>query len=103
MTQPMEPNYGSKGNPPVENPTEETVTNSPGNGYISREELEAILAERDKKHAEELSAVRAKVPVAMVPANSGGPGIDQHQVSWSLVEQEAAARGDVLDHWNLPD
>lgn len=72
-------------------------------GYISREELDRILEERDRKHAEEIAVVRAKLPVAQVPANSGGPGIDNHQVSWNLAEQESAARGEILDHWVIRD
>jgi len=82
-------------NPPVpENDNPETPS-----GFISREELEQILAERDAKHAEEMTAVTARVPVAMVAMNAGGPGVDNHQASWSQAEQEAAARGEVLDHW----
>lgn len=72
-------------------------------GYISRKELEEILAERDKKHAEEMATVRARVPEAMVAAHAGGPGTDQHQKSWSLAEQEAARRGETLDHWVTRD
>ena len=68
-------------------------------GYISREELEEILAARDRQHAEEMASVKARLPVAMVPAHSGGPGIDNHQSSWNLAEQESAARGEILDHW----
>lgn len=68
-------------------------------GYISRAELEQILAERDRKHAEEMATVQAQVPQAMVAAHAGGPGSDNHQTSWSLAEQEAAARGESLDHW----
>lgn len=72
-------------------------------GYISREELEQILAERDAKHAEAIAAVKSRLPVAMVPAHSGGPGIDNHQTSWNLAEQEAAARGESHDHWVTRD
>lgn len=72
-------------------------------GYISREELLEILAERDRQHAEEMAAVKARVPVAMVPMHGGGPGIDQHQPSWNLAEQEAARAGLVLDHWTVRD
>jgi len=75
--------------------------NPPQAGYISREELDRILAERDKKHAEEMAVVRSRLPVAIVPANAGGPGNDNHQVSWSLAEQEAAARGEILDTWTV--
>jgi hypothetical protein len=70
-----------------------------GGQFISRAELEKILAERDQAHRQELAAVRATVPAAMVPMHGGGPGVDKHQRSWSLAEQEIAARGDVLDHW----
>jgi hypothetical protein len=35
----------------------------------------------------------------MVAANGGGPGSDNHQTSWSLVEQEAAGRGETLPTW----
>lgn len=70
---------------------------------ISRDELDRIiqerLDERDREHAEELAAVRSTLPSAMVPANGGGPGTDNHQVSWNLAEQEAAARGETLDTW----
>jgi hypothetical protein len=58
------------------------------------------LAENDKKHAEELATVRAAFPQALVPANSGGPGIDNHRPSWNLAEQEAANRGEHLPHWD---
>ena len=78
-----------------ENPDETAVPD----GYISRAELEEILAARDRKHAEEVETYRARMPVAMVPANAGGPGYDNHQASWSLAEQEAAQRGEILDHW----
>lgn len=93
MATAKEPNFGE---------TETTETAAP-EGYISREDLERILSERDRRHQEELSAVRARVPVAMVPQHSGGPGVDQHQVSWNLAEQEAAMRGETLDHWITRD
>lgn len=73
----------------------------PSSDSISRSELNEILAERDRKHAEEMAEVRLHVPQAMVAANSGGPGSDNHQRSWSLAEQEVAARGDVLEHWEI--
>jgi len=79
----------------------ETRVDNPPSGYISREELDRILAERDQKHAEEMAVVRSRLPVAIVPANAGGPGNDNHQVSWSLAEQEAAARGEMLDTWTV--
>lgn len=71
---------------------------APGDS-ITRAELDRILAERDRKHAAELAEVRTKIPTAVIPQHGGGPGNDNHQVSWNLAEQEAAARGDVLDHW----
>jgi hypothetical protein len=61
--------------------------------------IEAALAKERAKHAEEMQATLARVPQLNVPAHSGGPGNDNHQVSWSLAEQEAAARGEHLDHW----
>jgi hypothetical protein len=61
--------------------------------------IQDALDKRDKEHAEELAEVRQMLPTAMVPAHSGGPGVDNHQASWSLAEQEAAARGETLDHW----
>lgn len=85
-----EPNFGD--------PAEETET-----GTITRAELEEILAERDRKHAEAMAVVKARVPSAMVAEHAGGPGVDQHQQSWSLAEQEAARRGEVLEHWSLRD
>lgn len=70
---------------------------------LTRDEVNALIADaiekRDKQHSEELAAVRATLPSAMVAANAGGPGTDNHQVSWNLAEQELAARGDTLDHW----
>lgn len=80
-------------------PSSETQTDAPPVGYISLAQLEEVLAERDRKHAEQMESVRAQIPVAQVPANSGGPGNDHHQKSWSLAEQEAAQRGETLDHW----
>ena len=71
--------------------------------FISRAELEDILRERDQQHSERLARARAGIPQAMVPAHGGGPGIDQHQTSWSLAEQEVARRGETLDHWEVDD
>lgn len=72
-------------------------------GYIAEADLDRIIAEklaqRDAEHAAELEAVRARLPQLMVPMNSGGPGVDNHQRSWSLVEQQMAAAGEILDHW----
>jgi len=82
-----------------ENGTPDPETATTPAGYISLADLDAILEERDRKHAEALASVKQLLPVAMVPANSGGPGIDNHQRSWSKAEQEAAQRGEVLDTW----
>jgi hypothetical protein len=79
--------------------TEDVTTDPAPEGYISLAQLEELLTARDKQHAEELAVVKARVPIAIVPANAGGPGNDQHQDSWSLAEQEVAAKGEVLDHW----
>jgi hypothetical protein len=72
-------------------------------GYVSVADLDSIiaekLAERDRQHAEEMAAFKSSLPQAQVAANAGGPGNDRHQRSWSLVEQEHAARGETLDHW----
>lgn len=87
-----EPNFGA-----------ETETDEAPSGYISREELERILAERDRKHAEEIAAVKTRIPQAIVAQHGGGPGNDNHQVSWNLAEQEAARRGETLDHWVIRD
>lgn len=81
---------------------DQSKSNAP-EGYISRAELDQILAERDRKHEEELATVKARLPQLQVPAHGGGPGNDQHQNSWNLAEQEAAARGEVLDHWELKE
>jgi hypothetical protein len=80
-------------------PNQDPNTDAVPDGYMSRDEVLALLEERDAKHAESMAYVRSQLPVAMVPANSGGPGVDQHQRSWSLAEQESAQRGEVLDHW----
>lgn len=71
--------------------------------YMSREEVEALLAERDAKAEARVARARASVPQAQVPEHGGGPGVDQHQRSWSLAEQEAARRGETLDHWEVDD
>ncbi len=70
---------------------------------LTRSEVDKIirdaLAEQQRAHDQELADVRQMLPTAMVPAHGGGPGVDNHQSSWSLAEQEAAARGETLDHW----
>lgn len=81
----------------------ETPASAPADDRLTRDEVNALIADalaaRDKEHADELAAVRATFPSAMVPANGGGPGVDNHQSSWSLAEQELAAAGETLDHW----
>lgn len=95
-----EPNYGAWTQVPGTQPQDAPPAPPPApSGYISREELEHILAERDRAHAEEIASVKSRLPVAVVPQHSGGPGNDNHQNSWNLAEQEAAARGEILDHW----
>lgn len=94
------------GIPPMGAGPTETISepHDPSTGqYMSRAEVEALLKERDDKHAKETATLRAALPQAQVPANGGGPGNDNHQTSWSLAEQEAAARGETLDHWDVPD
>ena len=87
-----EPNFGT-----------ETETTEAPSGFISREELERILAERDRKYAETIEAMKSRMPVAVVAQHGGGPGNDHHQQSWNLAEQEAARRGETLDHWVIRD
>lgn len=98
-----EPNYGAWTQVPgTQTPQDAPPAPAPApapSGYISREELEEILAARDRAHAEEMASVKSRLPVAVVPMHSGGPGNDNHQNSWNLAEQEAAARGEILDHW----
>lgn len=78
-----------------------TPPTPPQGDYISRADLEAILAARDAEHAAEMEAVRNQLPTLVVPANGGGPGNDKHQVSWSLAEQQAAQRGETLPTWKV--
>lgn len=84
---------------PQDDESTETAPTAPPEGYISLAQLNEILEERDRKHAEAMAIAKAAMPRAMVAAHAGGPGYDNHQVSWSLAEQEASKRGDVLDHW----
>lgn len=73
-------------------------------GYVKESDLDAIIAkkmvDREQAHEKELTAARARAPQLVVPAHAGGPGNDNHRESWSLAEQEAAARGDDLEHWH---
>lgn len=71
----------------------------PRGDYLTREEVEKLLAERDQRNAEALAQARAGFPQSQVPAHAGGPGVDRHQRSWSLAEQELSQRGETLDHW----
>lgn len=81
---------------PEETPEANTIT-------LTEEELDAriqaAIDKRDAAHAKELAAVRATFPSAQVPQNAGGPGVDNHKPSWSLVEQELAQAGEWLEHW----
>jgi len=80
-----------------------TLNETPESDTLTRDEVNRLIAEairqRDEEHEAQLAEVRQMLPTAMVPANGGGPGVDNHQVSWSLAEQEAAAAGETLDHW----
>lgn len=76
--------------------------------YVPLSELDKIIAERVSaalreqadEHAKNMAAALQQAnPGNLVPAHAGGPGHGRHQRSWSLAEQEAAARGEVLDHW----
>lgn len=75
----------------------------PPAGYVKREDVEEIVRQaiekRDAEHAKETEQLRAALPADLTPAHSGGP---QHRkrASWSLAEQEAALRGDHLEHWD---
>lgn len=62
--------------------------------------VERALAKRDRQHAQETAKLRNQVPTLVVSAHGGGPGNDNHRPSWNLAEQEAAARGEHLDHWD---
>lgn len=62
--------------------------------------IDEALNKRDKENADNMAAALAAAnPGNTVPAHSGGPGHGRHQRSWNLAEQEAAARGETLDHW----
>jgi hypothetical protein len=89
--------------PPAEQKSDKTPDSPPDEKYMSRAEVEALLAEREEKANARVARARASVPQALVPAHGGGPGVDQHQRSWSQAEQEAAQRGEVLDHWEVDD
>jgi hypothetical protein len=89
------PQYQAQQSPPQNTPDK--------GGMLTREEVETLIAdrlsERDREHAEQVAKLQAQVPQLVVPAHSGGPGNDNHQRSWNLAEQEAAKRGEHLDHW----
>lgn len=104
--QPSGPNFGSRTDPETEqaiqeeqNPRREDREDREEDRPLTRAEVEEILAERDRRHSEELAQARAGFPQSSVAMYAGGPGVDNHQPSWSQVEQEAAARGEKLDHW----
>lgn len=71
--------------------------------YVKRDDVDRLiqnaLRERDEQNAQALNEARAAYPSGLVPAHAGGPGVGHHQRSWSLAEQEAASRGETLDHW----
>lgn len=96
---PRHEDYDTVAANPRSNPSRES------SGMLSREEVERIiadrLAERDEEHAAEVARLQAQVPQLVVPAHGGGPGNDNHQRSWNLAEQEAARRGDQLEHWDV--
>jgi hypothetical protein len=75
-----------------------------GGEYVRADEVDRIiaekLAERDRQHAKETEQLRSLVPQLVVPMHAGGPGNDNHRPSWNLAEQEAASRGEHLDHWD---
>lgn len=64
---------------------------------IIAEKVAAALALREQQHADQVTALRAMIPDHTIPQNGAGPGIAIRR-SWSLAEQEAAARGE--DHWS---
>lgn len=72
--------------------------------YVRAEDVDRIiaerLAERDKQHEQETAKLRALTPQLVVSQHGGGPGNDNHRPSWSLAEQEAAARGEDFEHWH---
>lgn len=107
-TSDSEPNFGQVDNPEIAHqanpePPESDEAGRKGGETLTREELDKILKERDAEHAKQLAAARTGFPAAMVHANAGGPGTDNHQASWSQAEQEAAVRGEILDHWDVQE
>lgn len=93
------PNFGQVNDPEKEQEIQQEQNPREEDRPLTRAEVEEILAERDKRHADELAQARAGFPQSSVAAYAGGPGVDNHQPSWSQVEQEYAARGEKLDHW----
>lgn len=83
------------------NPEPETPDADNDQGYMSRADVEALLIARDQKHAQEMAAMKSRLPVAQVAAHAGGPGYDNHQASWSKAEQELSQSGEVLDTWDI--
>jgi hypothetical protein len=64
----------------------------------AKEDLSQRVADLEAQLARS-QAVAARAPFLLVPADGGGPGNDNHQVSWSLAMQEAARRGEWLEEW----
>ena len=104
-----EPEHPRDQVPPYAGPTydhsAEQRENTPDKGgMLTRDEVDRLisekLAERDRDHAAEVAKLQAQVPQLVVSAHGGGPGNDNHLRSWSLADQEAARRGDDLDHWH---
>lgn len=75
--------------------TDQTVTLSMSDlSAFVQQRVNEALAARDAEHAQVLMDMRKLIPDHTVPAHAGGPGITRLQ-SWSLVQQEASARGDL--------
>lgn len=52
------------------------------------------IADLERQLAASQQRVTAMTPQSQVPANGGGLGVDHHEDSWSLAQQEAANAGD---------
>lgn len=79
-------------------------TAEPSEERFSRNDVQRMIDDalkaRDKQHDQETSRLRAALPPNTVPAHGGGPGIGNHRPSWSKAEQEAAQRGEDMEHWH---
>lgn len=62
-------------------------------------DLNQRVAELEKQLAASNARVTAMTPQSGVPANGGGPGVNNHLDSWSLAQQEAANAGEWHDEW----